>query len=39
VVAALKEALRARGFDDAHVAAKAYWRAGSANASHGEPER
>jgi NADPH-dependent ferric siderophore reductase len=39
VVAALKEALRTRGFDDAHVSAKAYWRAGSANAGHGEPER
>ena len=39
VVTALKQALLRRGLDESHIAAKAYWRAGSANASHGEPER
>jgi NADPH-dependent ferric siderophore reductase len=39
VVSALKQALFARGLDEAQVSAKAYWRAGSANANHGEPER
>lgn len=39
VVAALKRALLARGLDESQVSAKAYWRAGAANANHGEPER
>jgi NADPH-dependent ferric siderophore reductase len=37
VVAALRALLIARGMQAAWIAAKAYWGAGRANASHGEP--
>lgn len=36
-VAEVRAALLERGFDAAAVSPKAYWRAGAANASHGEP--
>jgi NADPH-dependent ferric siderophore reductase len=39
VVAAMRDALVARGLDAAAIATKPYWRAGVANAAHGEPER
>jgi NADPH-dependent ferric siderophore reductase len=37
VVAAIRKALAARGFDGSEVSPKAYWRLGQANAEHGEP--
>jgi len=39
VVGALRQALVGRGLDGEQISAKAYWRAGAANADHGEPER
>jgi NADPH-dependent ferric siderophore reductase len=39
VVARLRAALVARGLAPEQISAKPYWRAGVANASHGEPER
>jgi NADPH-dependent ferric siderophore reductase len=39
VVAALRTALLARGMEADQISAKPYWRAGRANAAHGEPER
>ena len=39
VVAALRAALLARGLTPDQISAKPYWRAGRANAAHGEPER
>jgi NADPH-dependent ferric siderophore reductase len=37
VVAAIRKALGARGFDGSEVSPKAYWRLGQPNAEHGEP--
>jgi NADPH-dependent ferric siderophore reductase len=39
VVAAMRETLVARGMQPDQVSPKAYWRAGVANAPHGEPPR
>ncbi len=39
VVAAMRQALLARGMEADQISAKPYWRAGRANAAHGEPER
>jgi len=39
VVAQLRSALLARGMVAEEISAKPYWRAGRANAAHGEPER
>jgi NADPH-dependent ferric siderophore reductase len=39
VVAELRATLVARGLEAAQISAKPYWRAGVANAAHGEPER
>jgi NADPH-dependent ferric siderophore reductase len=39
VVAAMRSALLARGMAAEQISAKPYWRAGRANAAHGEPER
>jgi NADPH-dependent ferric siderophore reductase len=39
VVAALRRVLTERGLTAEQISAKPYWRAGVANASHGEPER
>jgi NADPH-dependent ferric siderophore reductase len=39
VVAAMRAALLARGMTPDQISAKPYWRAGRANAAHGEPER
>ncbi|HEY1740655.1 MAG TPA: siderophore-interacting protein, partial [Acidimicrobiia bacterium] len=39
VVADLRRTLLARGLAADQISAKPYWRAGVANASHGEPER
>ncbi len=39
VVAELSRALQARGMAPEQISAKAYWRLGVANASHGEPPR
>jgi NADPH-dependent ferric siderophore reductase len=39
VVAAMRSALLARGMTPEQISAKPYWRAGRANAAHGEPER
>jgi NADPH-dependent ferric siderophore reductase len=39
VVADMRAALLERGFAPEQIAAKPYWRAGVANAAHGEPER
>jgi len=39
VVAAMRAALLARGMEAEQISAKPYWRAGRANAAHGEPER
>jgi NADPH-dependent ferric siderophore reductase len=39
VVAAMRGALLARGMTPEQISAKPYWRAGRANAAHGEPER
>jgi NADPH-dependent ferric siderophore reductase len=36
-VAAVRDLLVARGLESEQISAKAYWRAGSSNASHGEP--
>ena len=38
VVGALRQSLLARGLDGDRLSAKAYWRAGAANADHGEPQ-
>jgi NADPH-dependent ferric siderophore reductase len=39
MVADMRHALLARGLAAAQISAKPYWRAGVANAAHGEPER
>jgi NADPH-dependent ferric siderophore reductase len=39
VVAAMRAALLGRGMTAEQISAKPYWRAGRANAAHGEPER
>lgn len=39
VVAAMRAALLGRGLTPEQISAKPYWRAGKANAAHGEPER
>jgi NADPH-dependent ferric siderophore reductase len=39
VVAAMRQALLARGMEGGQISAKPYWRVGRANAAHGEPER
>jgi NADPH-dependent ferric siderophore reductase len=39
VVAAMRAALLERGMAAEQISAKPYWRAGRANAAHGEPER
>jgi NADPH-dependent ferric siderophore reductase len=39
VVAQMRAALLARGLSAEQISAKPYWRAGRANAAHGEPER
>jgi NADPH-dependent ferric siderophore reductase len=39
VVAAMRAALLGRGLTPDQISAKPYWRAGRANAAHGEPER
>ncbi|HEX3796024.1 MAG TPA: siderophore-interacting protein [Acidimicrobiales bacterium] len=39
VVAALRRALLERGLTAEQISSKPYWRAGVANAAHGEPER
>jgi NADPH-dependent ferric siderophore reductase len=39
VVAAMRQALLGRGVEAGQISAKPYWRAGRANAAHGEPER
>jgi NADPH-dependent ferric siderophore reductase len=39
VVSALRSTLLARGLAAEQISAKPYWRAGRANAAHGEPER
>jgi NADPH-dependent ferric siderophore reductase len=39
VVAEMRAALLARGMTAEQISAKPYWRAGRANAAHGEPER
>jgi NADPH-dependent ferric siderophore reductase len=39
VVGTLRQALVERGLAAEQLSAKAYWRAGAANADHGEPER
>ena len=39
VVAAMRRALLERGMAAEQISAKPYWRAGRANAAHGEPER
>ncbi len=39
VVAAMRQALLARGMEADQISAKPYWRVGRANAAHGEPER
>jgi len=39
VVAAMRAALLGRGMTPEQISAKPYWRAGKANAAHGEPER
>jgi NADPH-dependent ferric siderophore reductase len=39
VVAAMRRALLERGMAAEQLSAKPYWRAGRANAAHGEPER
>ena len=39
VVAAMRQALLARGLEAGQISAKPYWRVGRANAAHGEPER
>jgi len=39
VVGALRAALVARGLQAEQISSKPYWRAGRANAAHGEPER
>lgn len=39
VVAAMRATLLGRGLAPAQISAKPYWRAGVANAAHGEPER
>jgi NADPH-dependent ferric siderophore reductase len=39
VVAAMRAALLERGMTPEQISAKPYWRAGRANAAHGEPER
>jgi NADPH-dependent ferric siderophore reductase len=39
VVAEMRKTLLARGMAPEQISAKAYWRAGRANAAHGEPER
>ena len=39
VVAAMRQALLARGLEADQISAKPYWRVGRANAAHGEPER
>jgi NADPH-dependent ferric siderophore reductase len=38
-VAAMRAALLGRGLTPEQISAKPYWRAGKANAAHGEPER
>jgi NADPH-dependent ferric siderophore reductase len=39
VVRRVREALTARGLEEAQISAKAYWRRGLPNAEHGEPAR
>jgi NADPH-dependent ferric siderophore reductase len=39
VVSALRTTLLGRGLEAEQISAKPYWRAGRANAAHGEPER
>ena len=39
VVSAMRVSLLDRGFDATRIAPKSYWRAGVANASHGEPPK
>jgi NADPH-dependent ferric siderophore reductase len=39
VVSAMRASLLDRGLDATRIAPKSYWRAGVANASHGEPGR
>jgi NADPH-dependent ferric siderophore reductase len=39
VVAAMRRTLVERGLTPEQISAKPYWRAGRANAAHGEPER
>jgi NADPH-dependent ferric siderophore reductase len=39
VVAQMRSALLERGMEADQISAKPYWRAGRANAAHGEPER
>jgi len=38
IVASVRQVLVERGLAPEHISAKAYWRLGVANASHGEPE-
>lgn len=39
VIKAVAAALRDRGLDDGSISSKAFWRAGRANQSHGEPDK